>query len=708
MASVTYKINGKADNSAIDSAKKGLQSLGQVASGVQKIFTGFLAIKAVQMVSKGIGDTLSAYQTQQKAISQLTHAVSNNANLTSASLKRIIDYTGKLQGNSIFGDETLQGQATLLAGMQLTEDQIKNVLKAATELTSAGIGTLEGNVKNLSKQFGGMTGELGESLPALKRFSKEALMAGEGVAFVAKQYAGFAANLANNTLEGKQNKIGNLLSDIQEKIGALFAIGKISLFDNLEPLLIKINDYLATMLPKIASFFINLPTMASIAFDTVMQLAKRIFTIQFAFDLLKNLAGYIIDVFKATFETLFNIIYAISNTLVAPIKYAFDSLVYGVQLLFTNMFNGLMSGVEGVVNFILSGVNKLIGAINKVSTFLKQGDILSEIKDIKITATLPKPVDFRQDPVKSIGDGWKGVGTSLLSTVKTIGESYLTHTSAVGESLSPMLAEFVNKIEALIDTLPGWAKDIFAPAIGEAVSVSQSGSSDAGASASSGGGFSLFGGADMSPLSLLMDAISPLIDMFMSLSSLQMIMDPLMIVFKGIFSVLSPIIDSLLTPLIGIFTIIGQTIGKVFSPLLIALTPIIEIITNGFIFLYNYAIRPLANSIIWVVSTIYNMVANLVNAVVSALNHIPFVNIKWKMATMSYDSLKLDAITSKDVSSAGTTAVDSAASSTSASYTGPSTINIYINYTNSYVNGDAREIALNIRQEIQTAEAMGY
>jgi hypothetical protein len=47
-------------------------------------------------------------------------------------------------------------------------------------------------------------------------------------------------------------------------------------------------------------------------------------------------------------------------------------------------------------------------------------------------------------------------------------------------------------------------------------------------------------------------------------------------------------------------------------------------------------------------------------------------------------------------------------SNNSTSYNVAGDLHITIHYDRSYVNGDAREIALNIRNEIRIAEAAGY
>ena len=207
----------------------------------------------------------------------------------------------------------------------------------------------------------------------------------------------------------------------------------------------------------------------------------------------------------------------------------------------------------------------------------------------------------------------------------------------------------------------------------------------------------------------LLQAIGPLIDMFMQLNSIRMILNPLQIIFQAILRTLQPIIDSLLKPLIGIFDIIGQTIGKMLAPLLLQLAPIIKLVSQAFIFIYNYALRPFGNAVIWLIVTIHNMIATVVNGVIRALNKIPFVNIDWRMEKLNYDQLSLQAISETDLNTSGSVAMQQQSTTgASATYTGVRDVTINIYFEHSFVNGDARAIALMLRDEIRYAEKLGY
>jgi hypothetical protein len=149
-----------------------------------------------------------------------------------------------------------------------------------------------------------------------------------------------------------------------------------------------------------------------------------------------------------------------------------------------------------------------------------------------------------------------------------------------------------------------------------------------------------------------------------------------------------------------------MTMGSILLPVLQALTPIIEIISGAFIWFYNKAILPVGNFMIRLVVEINNFVANLVNGLIRAINKIPFVEVDWRMKTMSYDDMKLQEIDTTVLSAAG--GETATGSSGGASYTGAKDMYINIYFDRSYVNGDARDIALMLRNEINAAEALGY
>ncbi len=179
MSSVLFEIKGK--NSSSAAIKQAQQELGGLEGSFNKIqgavkaFVGLAAIKAVGDIAN---KTMEAFKAQQTAIALLTQATNNNANLTVGSLQRIITYTNQVQKSSIFGDDELQKQATYLASLQLTEDQIKKVLNASVQMASAGVMPLESAVSTLAKTYSGVGGTLAKQMPQFAALTAEQLKAG--------------------------------------------------------------------------------------------------------------------------------------------------------------------------------------------------------------------------------------------------------------------------------------------------------------------------------------------------------------------------------------------------------------------------------------------------------------------------------------------------------------------------------------------------
>ncbi len=134
--------------------------------------------------------------------------------------KRLIKQAGELQSRSILGDEVIIGQQAFLASLGLTEQQINDTIEASAQLAAATGMTLDSAVKNLAKTYGGLTGELGESIPALKQFTAEELKNGAAVKFALENYKGFAEAIAETGL-GPMQQLKNSLGDLGEQIGVI-------------------------------------------------------------------------------------------------------------------------------------------------------------------------------------------------------------------------------------------------------------------------------------------------------------------------------------------------------------------------------------------------------------------------------------------------------------------------------------------------------
>ena len=152
--------------------------------------------------------------TQQQAEKRLLTALRGRSDVQ----QRLIAQARELQSRSVLGDEVIIGQQAYLASLGMTEEQIGRVIEASAQLSAATGMTLDSAVKNLAKTYGGLTGELGESIPKLKELTTEQLKNGEAVDFILKNYKGFAEGAASVGL-GVMRQLQNAWGDFLEQIG---------------------------------------------------------------------------------------------------------------------------------------------------------------------------------------------------------------------------------------------------------------------------------------------------------------------------------------------------------------------------------------------------------------------------------------------------------------------------------------------------------
>lgn len=188
----------------LGSLEKRLTSLGKSLS--VKLTAPFAALGAV---------ALKNADTQQQAEQRLLTALKERTDIQ----QRLIAQASELQSRSVLGDEMVIGQQAYLASLGMTEEQISRVIEASAQLSAATGMTLDSAVKDLAKTFGGLTGELGESIPKLKELTVEQLKNGEAVDFILENYKGFAESAAQTAL-GPLRQLNNAWGDFLEQIGA--------------------------------------------------------------------------------------------------------------------------------------------------------------------------------------------------------------------------------------------------------------------------------------------------------------------------------------------------------------------------------------------------------------------------------------------------------------------------------------------------------
>jgi hypothetical protein len=214
LASLLIRIsaNGADARAALMDVSEHLADLGKKAEKVGKKLTKTLTVPLTAIAAASV----KLADTQVQAEAKLLTALQGRE----AVQQRLIAQAGELQSRTTLGDEAIIEQQAFLAALGQTESQIGDTINAAVQLSAALGISLESAVKNLAKTYGGMTGELGESIPALKNLTKEQLMAGEAISFVNENYKGFAETAATTGM-GPLVQLKNTLGDLAEQIGVI-------------------------------------------------------------------------------------------------------------------------------------------------------------------------------------------------------------------------------------------------------------------------------------------------------------------------------------------------------------------------------------------------------------------------------------------------------------------------------------------------------
>lgn len=763
MASVTYKIGGRYDGKAVKQAQSGFSSLKGTISNLKGVLSG-LAIGAVlKKVYDYSKQCTEAFSVQQKAIAQLGVAVTNNKNLTQKSLKSIVDFTGKLQSKSIYGDETLQGQATYLAGLGLQEDQLKKVLEASVELSSAGVGNLESNVQNLAKTLNGTSGKLGQMIPEMKDLTKAQLENGEAIDIVLQKYNGFAENLATNTLEGATKQVGNLVGDIKEKLGSISGTLKFNAFQKLIPILENINQWLSDNVNKITNLFLNLPEVGAKSFNLLKGILKKLFTIEGFTEYFKIVGNLMLTIMKNSLMVLFNVVKAVGETIWEPLKTGFEWIGYGIKLAFTTVVNFFIDKINSLVEGFVDKINWLLGKINVIRNFFGQDDIalMQGVTQIQVKQMPTKPTDGVN--TKAIADAWKNVGSSLTNGVKDIVNGYKEAGEELYELFGDELGEFKDGITEIMNrpveimgmgSLDGSTTEV-GSSQSSAVETASSGLKTLTSIIQTLGdvGQAVAYALESNFIGLILMLIAKLVSALEGSSEkFSAFMDSIGNIMSIVADIIKPLIEDLIQPFLNGMKNLGNIIGDLLTPLMTLanaiLIPVLDLLTQSLDFImpivkviskilnvliqinpilnifsaiikifgdilkavYNYILVPVVNFLLKIITSIGNFFIRMYNGVVGVLNSIEIFG--WhpfsfsKKNELDYDSMALQRI--EDYSTyEGESSSDGSSGSKggSASYTAQRDTYVNIYFSNSYVNGDTEAISIMLAREIRRAES---
>ena len=699
MAVARYEINGKFNNSAVSQAQISLAKLQKSVTNIAGSLKGVIIAKVMQVGAAAINGATDALKEQEAQLTRLNISVKTNSNLTAGAFQRLRAEADKLtkSGASIFSGEEVTKNQAYLSSMKLNESQINSVMKAATDLSSTGIMPLDQAVKTLSKTYSGNAGKLKELNPAIASLTEEQLKNGAAVSIIAEQYKGMNEAIAN-TEAGKARQVQNTFEDLKKIIGEIVLnLQNISFSYILGPLK-SITNWLSKNKDNFINFFRNLPEIAGLSFSVLDKMMKKVFTFDFLWISFKNAIKIIGTLFGSLLAVLISTVTAVGNIIWQPLRYGFELVIYGIKQAF-----------YAVMNFFVDGLNNLLDKVNSVREFFGKEKIEKFEKWGKDDNK--KPENKIWDNIKG---GFKNLGDTVVNSVAAVSETVKEAGADYGNLFKDEFKEFSDKFGNIMAKTSDKNKQ------GTGKKEGRDGDDPPSTSLqekedktdpfkelfdtvkNAGGAIGWLGNV----AERVAETGNPLI----------IIVELLKIVLEGMIEMLGPILNSILAPLFGILRVIGKFLGIVLTPLLRILEPILRPLIKAFLFLYNHVLVPIGNGLIFVFNLVYNAIAGFMNGVSALVKIITFGFVD--LGRTSYRSLnegRLEKISETELSMEGRAALklggasgsqNASAGASAAVAAKPTEINIHFNH--SFVNGDAREIALKLREEIKEAEKMGY
>jgi len=692
MAVARYEINGKFNNSAVSQAQISLAKLQKSVSSIAGSLKGVIIAKMMQVGAAAINGTTDAFKEQEVQLARLNTSVKTNSNLTAGAFQRLRAEADKLtkSGASIFSGEEVTKNQAYLSSMKLNESQINSVMKAATDLSSTGVMPLDQAVKTLSKTYSGNAGKLKELNPAIASLTEAQLKNGEAVSIIAEQYKGMNEAMAN-TEAGKARQVQNTFDDLKKIIGEIvLSIKNISFSYILGPLK-SITNWLSKNKDNFINFFRNLPEIAGLSFSVLDKMMKKVFTFDFLWLSFKNAIKIIGTLFGSLLAVLLSAVGAVANIIWQPLRYGFELVIYGIKQAF-----------YAVMNFFVDGLNGLLDKINSVREFFGKEKIEKFEKWGKDDDK--KPENKIWDNIKG---GFKNLGETVVNSVAAVSDVVKEAGADYGNLFKDEFKEFSNKFGKIMSR-PSNEKKQEQTLDGESSPAPQKED-------------------DTSPFKELFDTVKNAGGAIGWLGNvaekaaktgdpLVIVVELLKIVLEGLIEIIGPILNSILAPLFGMLRVIGKFLGIVLTPLLRILEPILRPLIKAFLFLYNNVLVPIGNGLIFIFNLVHNAIAGFINGVSTLVRIITFGAVN--LGRASYRSLnegRLEKISETELSTEGRAALktggasgsqNASAGASAAVAAKPTEINIHFNH--SFVNGDAREIALKLREEIKEAEKMGY
>ena len=650
MASISYKIGGKYDPSAVTAAKTGFKGFDDVTkafgvkanSGIRQIFGSFskfgpklfalgaavgLVVGAVKKVAQAVQECEKKFAEAELSTVRLGMAVKNSTKLGSESFANLKKSAENFSKQSIYSADDITAQQAYLAGLNLTEEQINSTLQAAMNYSAYTGNDLKSSVETLAKTYTGAEGKLGNLGAEFKNLTDEQLKNGAAIDLVNQKYKDFSSVVANDTLSGREAKWKNTADDIGQSIGSVFGTLKYSILGKVQPIFDGFKDGLSTFNTGLINVFKNLPEVAQLTAQLVWEIFVTLLKPSTWISIIKSLLTTISKIFVDIWKGIGQLCVDVFNLVVNNVKGLFTNLGLGIKAIFVD-----------AINLIIGAINKVLGIYNKIAGALHLKEV-SEIAKIKE----PEKITDAADVTKNTQNGLAKIATDYFGMIKNEGSDVKDLVVDIAGNFKDATKETTDKLGEILtrdtstsdeaksdtkgNTAPSkvTADNITVDSTGsntevQANSVTTTSTSTDNTSLSGQlGGISgimdmlgEFGKTinllmDGNPIGILVEVIQAFVGAFTSIENVNKSLNFLSTIFDSMKTVIEPLVNDVFSPFVVMFEDIGKMLGTI-------LLPVFEIA--------KAILTPIMN----VVLTIMNVLQPILTVVVQLLNMIISLN----------------------------------------------------------------------------------
>ena len=764
MAEIKYKISGKSDTTAIAKTQLAMKKLGSEVASINKIVGGFAIAKVMQVVSKVTNGATENFLAQNKALAQYNATVTKFGK----SLSNLNKIQNTVSRNNFFDGDSINNVTKMAVAMGLTEKQIEDVLKASTDLAASGVMPLDQAVKELSISYSGNIEQLKRMNPELANLTKHQLAQGEAVRIIGKEYKGMADAMAN-TFEGRDTQWKNNFSDLQAAVGGVIQAAKFGFQGRMMDSLNKITEWINENKISIIKFLYGLPDIIAAIGKSGFEIIKRTFSAEGVTKLLSFLGESLLITIRTVISAAVGSFQILVEDISVLIDFILGNLWRKLQDLLGKLGNLIITTINVSFQKILSipGIKQLyewlsgnkIGDVQIIDFRFDTNHADKNLSSKDVASRWIANHNMLMDHYK------KEISKGISDAAKTLDgftDNYSDITSEATEQIKEILAKDLpddmkeamiagiitadknkgkndyndnddkdnkKKISDLI-SIVGNAFIKSTGQIGNYVNAAMQG-------ASSGGAY----GAILSVIAQLLSDITQVVSE--NSEKFQVFQNFVTLILESLITEIIPIFDEFVTPFLesfssvkeilsGIIYLLGSIIGifteifKEFTRNLNIIAPTVSGIFKIFGSLFQIIkgfiqfLQPVLNALSYVTriiaTAIYSVewaIVNGINMIIRALNQIPWVDIAEISGFDDYEKGVSDiwnggGNTDEDNAYLNAALSQSASNITgsSASYTAARDIYVTISYEHSYVNGDTREIAMNLYNELKDCKKL--